>query len=86
MAGINFPQSSQTFFPGVPESLKDSNPELFDYLTRMQLMLQQQLQGQFSNDAILQGVINKGTSGTFAIASGGHILVTSGIVTSVSTT
>lgn len=86
MSGINFPQSGGASFPSVPDSLEQSDPELYEYLNRQQLVLQQLLGGIVSNDTLIQKAINKGTSGSFVIASGGHILITSGIVTAVSTT
>lgn len=71
------------FLPEVPDKM---DPLVRDYLQRLRLVIQQSLQGAFSNSSIVASAINSGTGGTFAIASGGHITLVNGIVTLVSTT
>lgn len=84
--GINLPKSGNVQLPQVPESIRGTNAELYDYLSKMRISLQQVAQDQFANSFIMATAMNLGTSGTFVTASGGHIVITSGIVISVSTT
>lgn len=83
---IDLPQTGTVFLPTIPKSVKTLSPELADYLIKLHTVIQSMNKGGFSNDLNIANVIGSGASGTFAIASGGHILVTSGIVISVSTT
>lgn len=84
--GINLPNSGNIQLPQVPDSVRSVSADLYDYLSKMRISIQQLGQGQFSNSLIMATAINSGTSGTFVVASGGHIAITSGIVISVSTT
>jgi hypothetical protein len=83
--GIKLPQSA-TFIPEVPDQVREVSPILYDYLSKMRVVLQQNANGALSNSMLIATSINSGTTGTFVVASGGHIKVTSGIVISVSTT
>lgn len=80
---IDLPQSGTVPLPMVPKGI---DPELREYLVKLNSTLQGLTRGHFNNDLNISTVISSGTSGSFVIHSGGHILVTSGIVTSVSTT
>lgn len=72
--------NTPVFLPQVPDTLREGSPELYDYLQRLRLAVQQAASGAFSNAYILSTAINSGTSGTFVMSSGGHLIVTSGIV------
>lgn len=82
--GLQLP-NTPVFIPEVPVSVRQTSQELFDYLQRMRLAVAQNNSGAFANAFLIATAINSGTSGTLLIKSGGHILVTSGIVTSVTT-
>lgn len=86
MSGIELPQSGNVFLPIIPKSLRTTNKELYDYLYKLDAKLTTLFSGQFNNANNIVVAINSGTSGTFNVASGGHIVVTSGVVISVSTT
>lgn len=77
---------SITTFPRVPDSLKMASPELFDYLNQHRLVLQQIVQGHFTAINGLTTVINNGTSGSYSLTSIGHIFITSGVITTITTT
>ena len=77
---------SVTPFPRVPDSLKMASPELFDYLNQHRLVLQQIMQGHTTVINGISTVVNHGTSGSFPITTAGHVHVTSGIITAVTTT
>lgn len=83
--GVNLP-IYPSFMPSVPDEIRQISPILYDYLQVLRLMLIRDGQGDIANAQIIVAAMNSGTSGTFAIASGGHIAVTSGIVISVSAT
>lgn len=83
---IDLPQTGTVFLPTIPSEIKKLSPQLNEYLIKLNSALKNLTNGHFNNDLNITTVISSGTSGTFAIASGGHILVTSGIVTAVSTT
>lgn len=72
--------------PDVPDAVRQVSPELYDYLEKFRLVLMQNSSGLQSNNNLVVTAVNSGTSGTFNIASGGHIAITSGIVIFVSTT
>lgn len=84
--GITLPTGDVLILPEPPQGLQKENKELYLYLNRLRGALQDFARGQFSNTFTVSTAMNLGTSGAFAIASGGHINVTSGIVTSVTTT
>ena len=81
--GIELPQPANVFFPEVPRSLEQTNPDLYNYLQRLNKTLETSLRGYFDNDELTATTINSGTSGTFTMSSGGSIVVTSGIVINV---
>lgn len=81
--GINLPTSEQPFLPKVPVSVRDVSTELYDYLEKLDRFLSSANDGFFENDRLITTVINSGVSGTFTLSSGGSIVVTSGIVISV---
>ena len=83
---IDLPQSSITPLPTIPASIKASDPVIYEHFTKLHNVINQLTRGHFNNDLNITTVINSGTTGTFVIASGGHIVVSSGIVISVSTT
>ena len=77
---------SITPFPRVPDSLQMQQPELFDYLNQHRLVLQQIVQGHFTAINGLTTVINNGTSGSYSLTAIGHVFITSGVITAVTTT
>jgi len=83
--GITLPTGDILVIPEPPQAMRTENPELYQYFNKLRGALQDFARGQFNNTFTVATAIN-GTSGTFVIASGGHIVVTSGIVISVSTT
>ena len=83
---IDLPQSSIKPLPTIPAGMKQSHPLVYDHLQKLHAAIDQLTRGHFNNDLNISNVIGSGVSGTFAIASGGHIVVTSGIVISVTTT
>jgi hypothetical protein len=78
--GINLPNSGNVFIPEVPSDLDAKTAE---YLRSFKRSVEKAVRDQFSNNLVLANVINLGVSGTFIISSGGSIVVTSGIVISV---
>ena len=78
--GINLPQGESQPVPEVPSVIRDKSPEVYAYLQRMRLYMQDNVRNQFSNVFTVSTAMNLGTSGTFAISSGGSIVITSGIV------
>lgn len=84
--GITLPTGDILILPEPPAKLKTSDPETYLYLNKLRGALQDFARGQFSNTFTVATAINLGTTGSLLIKSGGHINVTSGIVTSVSTT
>ena len=81
--GLELPQAGRVFIPEVPSRIERDNPELANYLRSIRRAIQNGLQGFFSNDDLMTTAINSGTSGTFTISSGGSIIVSSGIVVTV---
>lgn len=81
--GINLSRAREVFLPKVPSSLQESNKELYDFLATLRLTLSQVSTGLFDNDTLITDAVNSGTSGTFTLSSGGSIVVTSGIVVTV---
>ena len=85
--GIELPQPANIFFPEVPSSLEQSNPDLYEYLQRLKKSLETSLRGYFDNDELIATTINSGTTGTFAITSGtdtlATVIITSGVVSSM---
>lgn len=79
---IQLPNSGVVFLPQVPKELK-SNHELYDYLVQLDGVLTKALRAQFNNSNILVVAVNSGTTGTFTLSSGGSIVVTNGIVVTV---
>lgn len=78
---IELPNSGAVFIPQVPKDIPDR--ETREYLERLRRAINDSLRDLFSNDTVIQDAINSGTSGTFTISSGGSIVVTSGVVISV---
>lgn len=79
---VELPTPRHVILPQVPSDL-DNTRALYDYLKKLTYVLGQIQQGLFDNDLTMADAINSGTSGTFTISSGGSIIVTSGIVTTV---
>lgn len=75
--------SGNIFIPEVPESIKTDSPALYDYLQKLKRGVDNLSRGGFSNSLNIAAAVNLGTSGTFVISSGGSIIITSGIVISV---
>lgn len=84
--GITLPTGDILVLPEPPASLRNRDPETYQYLNRLRGALQDFARGQFSNTFTVATAMNLGTTGSLLIASGGHINVTSGIVVSVTTT
>lgn len=83
---VELPQSGAVFLPIIPTSLRNTNKELYDYLYKLDSVIASLSRGHFNNASNIVEALSSGTSGSFVVASGGHILVTSGVVTAVSTT
>jgi hypothetical protein len=81
--GITLPQGESQPVPEVPSVIRDKSPEVYAYLQRLRLYMQDNVRNQFSNTFTVATAMNLGTSGTFTISSGGSIIVTSGIVITV---
>lgn len=77
---ITLPQQGDVQFPEVPRAIERESKELYEYLKKTQRIMQYAVQGMFNNSFTVATAINSGTSGTFAISSGGSIIVSSGIV------
>ena len=80
---IELPQSESPYLPKIPVSVQKDTPELFDFLEKLRSRVEDIQNGLFDNDRMIANAVNSGTSGTFTISSGGSIVVTSGIVISV---
>lgn len=78
---INLPKTGTAFFPQVPEGIQD--PMVANYLQDLRRSMVDMVRGMFSNSFTIATAINSGTSGTFTLSSGGSIIVTSGIVITV---
>lgn len=81
--GIELPRPSSVFLPNVPDELRTQSPELYDWAQRTKRNLEGAVNDMFANISTIATAINSGTSGTFIISSGGSIIVTSGIVITV---
>lgn len=81
--GIELSDAGTPFIPAVPSKLSKQDPDLYQFLVSMKLAVEQMGQGAFTNTFLVATAMNLGTSGTFAISSGGSIVVTSGIVITV---
>lgn len=80
---LELPKSGDVFIPEVPSSLQKDNKEMYNFLVQLKRTLEPTLRGLFANDSLIADAVNLGVSGSFVISSGGHIVVTSGIVTAV---
>lgn len=80
--GIELPNPGRVFLPKVPKEL-ESTPALADYLNKVTAAIEEGLRRGFDNTLHIATAINSGTSGTFAISSGGSIVVTSGVVINI---
>lgn len=78
--GITLPNGDSVSIPEVPVAIKTKYPEVYDYLGKVRVFMQEYSRNQFSNTFTVATAINSGTSGTFVMSSGGHLIVTSGIV------
>lgn len=81
--GINLPNPGNVFIPEIPPGIAARDPALADYLRSFKRSVEDAIRDQFSNNLHIATAINSGTSGTFVISSGGSIIVTSGIVITV---
>ena len=81
--GIELPRSGSVFLPEVPQTVRDETPALYNWAQGLRRAVQRALNDQFANSIAIATAINSGTSGTFTISSGGSIVVTSGIVITV---
>jgi hypothetical protein len=81
--GVELPKSGVIFLPAVPPEAAQENPELFRWAQDMRRSIKESIEGLFQNDSVLATALNSGTSGTFTISSGGSIVVTSGVVITV---
>ena len=79
--GVNLPNSGEGSLPDVPRDLKDK--QLAQYLASLKRQIEQKFREQFSNTLVVANALNVGTSGVFTISSGGSIIITSGIVVTV---
>jgi len=81
---IGLPNAAGSRVPSVPPPGQLANPHtMHEYLQRLTRELERVSNALFDNDKIIVGAINSGTSGTFTISSGGSIIVTSGLVITV---
>lgn len=80
---LNIPESGIIFLPAVPEKIKKADPDLYSYLLNTKREVERVIGNLFANADNVVGAINSGTSGTFTISSGGSIIITSGIVITV---
>jgi hypothetical protein len=80
---LELPKAGNVFLPQVPSSVKYSNPDIYEWMQKVREALMVQMRGAFDNSLLIADAINSGVSGTFVISSGGSIVVTSGIVISV---
>ena len=81
--GINLPWSGNNYIPKPSLDIARENPMLYAYLMDLKRALEDIGRGAFANTFTVSTAINSGTSGTFVISSGGSIVVTSGIVLTV---
>lgn len=84
--GITLPNGDILIIPEPPQTMRTDQPELYQYLNKLRVSIQDFARGQFNNTFTVATAINVGTSGVFLIASGGHLTVSSGIVVAVATT
>lgn len=77
---IDLPQTGNVFLPTIPKGL---DPQLETYLKQLNSVIINLAKGHFNNDRNIANIISSGISGTFTISSGGSIVVTSGIVITV---
>ena len=81
--GLQLPYPGNIFLPEVPNQIRQDNPDLYDWAQRLRQQTQEAIRQSFDNSLHIATAINLGISGTFAISSGGSIVVTSGIVITV---
>jgi len=80
---VQLPQSGQLYLPEPPNKIKESSPDLYEYMQKTRKELTRNANGIFDNTNALANAINAGTSGAFTVTSGGTITVVNGIVTSI---
>ncbi len=80
--GLTLPNAGNISLPEVPAQIQKENVVLYEFLQKLRKEVASAVQGQFSNSLLVANTIS-GTSGTFTISSGGSIIVTSGIVITV---
>jgi len=81
--GITLPNPGEVSIPEPPISIKQVNLELYEYLKDFKRSIKVISEQAFSNSYHIATALNLGTSGTFVISSGGSIIVTSGVVITV---
>lgn len=81
--GIQLPSPGNVNVPTVPKKLQKEDPEMYNYLNDLRRAVISVASGMFANTFTVATAMNLGVSGTFAISSGGSIIVTSGIVITV---
>lgn len=81
--GITLPNAGNISMPNVPVSIAVKDPALAEYLQSLRRSIETSINDQFSNSLVIANVVNSGTSGTFTISSGGSIIITSGVVITV---
>jgi len=81
--GLELPNPGNVFIPAVPDAILKDNPALGVFLRDFRKAVEDGVRDQFSNNLHIATAVNLGISGTFAISSGGSIVVTSGIVINV---
>ena len=80
--GINIGQASNIHLPDVPKNIGDEKV-LYEYMQKFRREIMDAFVGLGGNDQIVFNAVNSGTSGTFTLSSGGSIIITSGIVITV---
>jgi len=80
---LELPHSGKVNLPEVPVEIRQQMPSLYEWMQRVKREVELGFDKNFSNTVLIATAMNQGTSGTFVISSGGSIIVTSGIVTTI---
>lgn len=80
---VELPSAGEISAPEVPPHIKQNDARLYEYLQSLKRQMEELSRGLFDNTLAITTAINSGTSGTFTLSSGGSIIITSGIVITV---
>jgi hypothetical protein len=82
--GVLLPNGEYAYIPSIPKAEELADPhKLHDFLQSLKRAIEENASNNFNNKRTIIAALNSGTSGTFALSSGGSIIITSGVVITV---